>query len=136
MNVESRVKKGEAAPAEMGHNSAAIEEKRKNLYHNNKNRVFVRAIAGEYNVKEELTRLRSVPRVRKAKDLPFVDGPACYSRHYIEPKDGVTQTFHMHGLPLMLVWIWTPFAPILMTRSNSLAAFGEFIGRLASQPQK
>jgi mannose-6-phosphate isomerase-like protein (cupin superfamily) len=96
MNVESRVKKGEAAPAEMGHNSAAIEEKRQNLYHNNKNRVFVRAIAGEYNVKDELKRLRSVPRVRKAKDIPFVDGPACYSRHYIEPKDGITQTFHMH----------------------------------------
>ena len=37
-----------AAPAELGHNSAALEEKRASMYHNNKNRVFVRAIAGEY----------------------------------------------------------------------------------------
>ncbi len=96
MNVESRVKKGDAAPAELGHNSAALEEKRASMYHNNKNRVFVRAIQGEYNVKQELDRLRSVPRVRKASEIPFVDGPACFSRHFVEPKDGITQTFHMH----------------------------------------
>jgi hypothetical protein len=37
-----------------------------------------------------------VPRVRKSKDIPFVDGPQCFSRHYVEPKDGITQTFHFH----------------------------------------
>jgi gentisate 1,2-dioxygenase len=95
MDAENRVKKG-SGPAEVGHNSQALEEKRRSLYHNNKNRVFVRAIAGEYNVKQELNRLRAVPRVRKAADIQFVDGPACFSRHYVEPKDGITQTFHLH----------------------------------------
>ncbi|OJY03598.1 MAG: gentisate 1,2-dioxygenase [Rhizobiales bacterium 62-17] len=73
-----------------------LEEKRETLYHRKKDRVFVRGIQGEYNVKQELDRLRSVPRVRKAKDIKFVDGPQAFSRHYVEPKDGITQTFHMH----------------------------------------
>ena len=66
------------------------------FYHDNKNRVFVRGIQGEYNLTEELKRLRSVPRVRKAKEINFVDGPQAYSRHYVEPKDGITQLFHFH----------------------------------------
>ncbi len=65
-------------------------------YHSQRNRTFVRAIQGEYNLTEELRRLRSMPRVRKAKDIAFVDGPQTWSRHYIEPKDGITQTFHLH----------------------------------------
>ncbi len=66
------------------------------LYHDKRDRVFVRGIQGHYNLTEELARLRAVPRVRKAKELSFVDGPQAYSRHYIEPKDGVTQLFHFH----------------------------------------
>lgn len=66
------------------------------LYHDNKARVFVRGITGEYNLKEELSRLRAVPRVRKAKEIGFVDGPQAYSRHYVEPKDGISQLFHFH----------------------------------------
>jgi glyoxylate utilization-related uncharacterized protein len=65
-------------------------------YHSKKDRVFVRAIAGAYNLKDELNRLRSLPRVRKAKDIKFNDGPQTFSRHYVEPKDGITQTFHIH----------------------------------------
>jgi gentisate 1,2-dioxygenase len=65
-------------------------------YHSNKERVFVRGIQGEYNLSEELKRLRAMPRVRKAREIRFVDGPQAYSRHYIEPKDGITQTFHLH----------------------------------------
>ena len=65
-------------------------------YHSKKDRIFVRAIAGQYNLKDELNRLRAVPRVRKAKDLKFVDGPQTFSRHYVEPKDGITQTLHIH----------------------------------------
>ena len=37
-----------------------------------------------------------MPRVRKGKDIKFNDGPQAFSRHYVEPKDGITQTFHMH----------------------------------------
>jgi quercetin dioxygenase-like cupin family protein len=98
MDSEPRVQKGGASSASIGHNSEnqSREEKIANLYHSKKDRVFVRGIQGAYNVKEELDRLRSVPRVRKAKDIGFIDGPQCFSRHYVEPKDGITQTFHMH----------------------------------------
>lgn len=68
----------------------------KENYHSNKNRTFVRAIAGPYNLKDELTRLRSMPRVRKGSEIKMTDGPQAYSRHYVEPKDGITQTFHLH----------------------------------------
>ena len=65
-------------------------------YHSKKDRVFVRAIEGNYNLKEELARLRSMPRVRKGRLIKFVDGPQTFSRHYVEPKDGITQMFHLH----------------------------------------
>jgi gentisate 1,2-dioxygenase len=64
--------------------------------YNNTDRVFVRAIQGEYNLKEELKRLRSLPRVRKGAELEFTDGPQMFGRHYIEPKDGLGQTLHIH----------------------------------------
>ena len=65
-------------------------------YHSKKDRIFVRGIAGKYSLTDELKRLRDMPRVRKAKDIKFRDGPQTYSRHYVEPKDGITQTFHLH----------------------------------------
>jgi gentisate 1,2-dioxygenase len=68
----------------------------KEYYHDKKDRIFVRAIQGAYNLSDELARLRAMPRVRKARELKFVDGPQTYSRHYVEPKDGITQNFHLH----------------------------------------
>ena len=65
-------------------------------YHSKKDRIFVRGIQGQYSLKDELKRLRSMPRVRKAKDIKFVDGPQTFSRHYVEPKDGISQLFHLH----------------------------------------
>ena len=65
-------------------------------YHSKKDRIFVRPIQGQYSLKDELKRLRSMPRVRRAKDIKFVDGPQTYSRHYVEPKDGISQMFHLH----------------------------------------
>ena len=65
-------------------------------YHSKKDRVFLRGIAGPYNLKDELTRLRSMPRVIKCKDLLFNDGPQSFSKHFIEPVDGYTQTLHVH----------------------------------------
>src|SRR5438552_19009582 len=65
-------------------------------YHSKKDRTFVRAIAGPYNLKDELARLRALPRVRKGRLIKFQDGPQTYSRHYIAPKDGLTQMFHIH----------------------------------------
>src|SRR6266403_2250573 len=49
-----------------------------------------------HSKKDELKRLRSMPRVRKGRELKFVDGPQTYSRHYVEPKDGISQMFHLH----------------------------------------
>ena len=65
-------------------------------YHSKKDRKFVRTIEGNYNLKEELARLRAQPRVRKGRELKFVDGPQTFSRHYVEPKDGISQMFHLH----------------------------------------
>src|ERR1700757_2946342 len=57
-------------------------------YHSKKDRIFVRGIAGQYSLKDELARLRDMPRVRHAKDIKFRDGPQTYSRHYVEQKHG------------------------------------------------
>ena len=65
-------------------------------YHSKQDRVFVRSIAGQYSLKDELARLRALPRVRKGTEIKFIDGPQAYSRHYVEPKDGLTQTLHIH----------------------------------------
>jgi len=65
-------------------------------YASRKDRVFVRGIQGQYSLKDELARLRSMPRVRKGSKIRFTDGPQTFSRHYVEPKDGITQTFHLH----------------------------------------
>jgi len=65
-------------------------------YHSKRDRVFVRGIQGHYNLKEELARLRAQPRVIKGKTLKFVDGPQSYSKHFVEPVDGITQTLHIH----------------------------------------
>ena len=59
-------------------------------------RVFVRGIQGHYNLKDELARLRAVPRVVKGRELRFNDGPQAFSRHYVEPVDGMGQTLHIH----------------------------------------
>ena len=72
------------------------EDPRSHHYHSQKDRTFVRGIQGEYGLNAELRRLRAMPRVRKASEITFVDGPQAYSRHYVEPKDGITQTFHLH----------------------------------------
>ncbi|MEP7260161.1 MAG: hypothetical protein ABI669_03160, partial [Usitatibacter sp.] len=65
-------------------------------YSGKKARVFVRGIEGQYSLKHELARLRAMPRVRKASEISFRDGPQTYSRHYVEPKDGLTQSLHLH----------------------------------------
>jgi quercetin dioxygenase-like cupin family protein len=65
-------------------------------YSSKKDRVFVRGIQGQYSLKDELARLRAMPRVIKGKDLTFNDGPQSFSKHFVEPVDGLTQTLHVH----------------------------------------
>src|SRR2546423_6113399 len=69
---------------------------RESHHRSDKDRTFVRALAGKYSLKDELDRLRSLPRVLKGKEMTFNDGPQSYSRHYIEPVDGLGQTLHIH----------------------------------------
>jgi len=71
-------------------------KKRLDDYHAQTDRVFVRAIAGEYNLTQELARLRALPRVLKGRETPFHSGPQQFSKHYLEPKDGLGQTVHIH----------------------------------------
>jgi len=40
--------------------------------------------------------LRSRPRVRKGADIEFYGGPQHYNKDYMEPKDGLGQTLHIH----------------------------------------
>jgi quercetin dioxygenase-like cupin family protein len=61
-----------------------------------KERVFVRELSGAYSLKDELGRLRAMPRVIKGKELKLDGGPQHFSRHYVEPEDGRTQTLHIH----------------------------------------
>ena len=61
-----------------------------------KDRMFVRGIQGAYKLKEELARLRSMPRVIRGRELTFNDGLQTFSRHYMEPIDGMGQTLHIH----------------------------------------
>ena len=65
-------------------------------YSSKKDRVFVRGIEGQYSLKEELGRLRALPRVIKGHEDKFMDGPQSFSKHFVEPVDGLTQTLHMH----------------------------------------
>ncbi len=65
-------------------------------HYSTKDRVFLRGIEGQYSLKDELARLRAMPRVVKGKELRFQDGPQSFSKHFIEPPDGVTQTLHIH----------------------------------------
>ena len=37
-----------------------------------------------------------MPRVIKGRDLMFNDGPQSFSKHFVEPVDGLTQTLHVH----------------------------------------
>src|SRR5579884_2073752 len=61
-----------------------------------KERLFVRPITGAYSLTDELKRLRSMPRVIKGKETKLDGGPQHFSRHYIEPEDGLCQTLHIH----------------------------------------
>jgi len=65
-------------------------------YASTKERVFVRGISGDYSLKDELKRLRALPRVVKGTELKFQDGPQSFSKHFVEPGDGMTQTLHIH----------------------------------------
>ena len=38
----------------------------------------------------------SLPRMIKGTEMKFLDGPQSFSKHFVEPVDGMTQTLHVH----------------------------------------
>ena len=68
----------------------------KSHYDPSHKRVFVREISGEYSLKHELKRLRELPRVQKGGSVTFQSGPQTFSKHFMEPEDGLAQTLHIH----------------------------------------
>jgi gentisate 1,2-dioxygenase len=65
-------------------------------HYDDSERIFVREVSGQYGLKHELQQLRSRPRVRKGTEVRFTAGPQAFSKHYMEPEDGLGQTLHIH----------------------------------------
>ena len=66
-----------------------------------KKRLFFRGLDGmTYSLREELTRLRKVPRVIKGKDIQLKKGPQYYNADLLTPKDKSTQVLYAHYVVL------------------------------------
>ena len=66
-----------------------------------KERLFVRALTGyTYSLREELKRLRKVPRVIKGKNLSMKKGPQYFNVDIITPKEKITQVLYAHYVVL------------------------------------
>jgi gentisate 1,2-dioxygenase len=66
-----------------------------------KERLFYRGLTGlTYSLREELKRLRKVPRVIKGKDLKLKKGPQYYNVNILTPKEKITQILYAHYVVL------------------------------------
>lgn len=64
-------------------------------------RLFVRGLESRaYSLREELERLRKVPRVTKAADIKLKWGPQYYSANILTPKEGTSQVLFAHYVVL------------------------------------
>lgn len=64
-------------------------------------RLFFRGLEGmTYSLREELKRLRSIPRVVKGKDIQLKKGPQYYNADILTPKDGSSQVLYAHYVML------------------------------------
>ena len=60
-------------------------------------RTFVRAVQGhDYALTEEMERLRTLPRVVRASELPRKGGPQFWNRWLMQPKMGKMQSIQSH----------------------------------------
>jgi len=60
-------------------------------------RLFVRALSSStFSLREELKRLRKVPRVIKGKDLQLKGGPQYFSVNILTPKQKISQVLSAH----------------------------------------
>ena len=66
-----------------------------------KQRLFFRGLSGlTYSLREELQRLRKVPRVIKGKDLVLKKGPQYFNVDILTPKEKITQVLYAHFVVL------------------------------------
>lgn len=66
-----------------------------------KERLFFRELTGlTYSLREELKRMRKVPRVIKGKDLKLKKGPQYFNIDIITPKEKITQVLYAHYVVL------------------------------------
>ena len=66
-----------------------------------KERLFFRELtAFTYSLREELKRLRKVPRVIKGKDIKLKKGPQLFIADVITPKEKITQVLYAHFVVL------------------------------------
>jgi len=66
-----------------------------------KKRLFFRGLDGmTYSLRDELTRLRKIPRVIKGKNIQMKKGPQYYNADLLTPKDKNTQVLYAHYVVL------------------------------------
>jgi gentisate 1,2-dioxygenase len=66
-----------------------------------KKRLFFRGLDGmTYSLREEMKRLRKVPRVIKGKDIKLRKGPQYFNADLLTPKDKSTQVLYAHYVVL------------------------------------
>ena len=66
-----------------------------------KERVFVRPLTGRYfHMRDELQRLRGMPRVINASELKWKGGPQHQNKTLIDPHFNLTQSLHIHYVDL------------------------------------
>ena len=64
-------------------------------------RVFVRTVQSRlYSMRDEMQRLRCMPRVVKGDKLHFKGGPQDYNKTFVDPHSGTTQSIHIHYVDL------------------------------------
>jgi len=64
-------------------------------------RVFVRPVQSSlYSMRDEMQRLRGMPRVIKGDKVRWKGGPVDYTKNFVEPHTGITQSLHIHYVDL------------------------------------
>ena len=64
-------------------------------------RIFVLAVQSlQYSMRDELERLRSMPRVIKGNELRWTGGPQLWHKTLIDPHFNLTQSVHIHYVDL------------------------------------
>ncbi|MCL5046739.1 MAG: cupin domain-containing protein [Actinobacteria bacterium] len=59
-------------------------------------RVFLRGLTRNYDLYEELKRIRSLPRVIHYEDIPWEGGPQMFNKWLMEPSWGFMQSLNIH----------------------------------------